>query len=287
MQVYNINGNEFFDNGSIPIAVSNCEHNGSGGCHTHSFFEFVYIKRGFALHTCNDITTMLTSGDLFAIRPGDAHGYTSANHTYLYNCLFFSEALDNIWEEIKELPGIQQVFEKNESPSWKRIHLDLYGRNQAEEFLEKMKWERLNKKPGWELNLKSLLIGFLVLFFRAYNDHYGLQDDCGCKYFKHVYNALGFIESNFRENISANDIASAAGLSPDYLSRQFKQFTGMTPIEYIRNFRFAKAMEMLKDSAVSVSEVACEVGYDDPCYFTRQFRQMLKMSPSEYRKMET
>jgi two-component system response regulator YesN len=59
----------------------------------------------------------------------------------------------------------------------------------------------------------------------------------------------------------------------------------MTIIEYVKNFRFAKALEMLKDTSVSISQIAAEVGYDDPCYFTRQFRQMLKMSPSEYRRI--
>lgn len=282
--IYNISGKDVFDDSSIPIVVRNSEHHGSGKCHTHSFLEFVYIKRGFALHTYNEITTILTSGDLFAIRPGDIHGYTSANHTYLYNCLFFSEALGGMWEDIKELPGAKQVLGIDELPAWKRIHLDIQGRGQVEDYLEKIKWERQNKKPGWELKLRSLLTGFLVLFFRAYSEHYGTSDDYGYKYSGHVYKALGFIESNYSKNISVNEIASAVDLSPDYLSKQFKQFTGMTLIEYVKNFRFAKAIEILKDPAVSVAEVANRVGYEDPCYFTRQFKQLMKMSPSEYRK---
>lgn len=81
-----------------------------------------------------------------------------------------------------------------------------------------------------------------------------------------------------------NDIAAEAGLSGDYLSRQFKQFTGISPTEYIKNFRFAKAVEMLKDTNIPVSDIAMEVGFEDPAYFTRQFRQILGKSPSEYRK---
>lgn len=286
MGIHNISGDEHFDRQSVPIVVLDFKNHGNNILHSHSFFEFVYIEQGFALHTYNNVTTILTPGDLFAIRPGDVHGYTSTNHTHLYNCLFFSEALKDSWNEVMSLPGICQVFDRDETSAWKRIHLDLLRRNQAVEYLERMKWERVHKSQGWELNLKSILISFLILFSRTYNDCYGLKDDVEHKYYKYVYNALGFIESNFKEDISVNDIASAVGLSADYLSRQFKHFTGMTPIEYIKSFRFAKAIEMLKDPNIAVSEVALQVGFNDHCYFTRQFRQILGMSPSDYRKVE-
>jgi AraC-like DNA-binding protein/quercetin dioxygenase-like cupin family protein len=286
MSINNLSGEDLFDRQSVPIVVLNFEHHGNGGSHSHSFYELVYIERGFSLHMYNNITTILTPGDMFAVRPGDVHGYTSANHTHLYNCLFFSEALEKAWSEVIDLPGIHKVFDKKESSIWKRIHLDFQGRKQAVEYLERMKWERINKSPGWELNLKSLLTGFLILFSRTYDDRYGYKANSEQKYFQYVYNALDFIEDHIKEDISVNDIASVAGLSNDYLSRQFKQFTGMAPIEYIKNFRFAKAVEILKDTTISVSDVASEVGFEDPAYFARQFRQLLGMSPSEYRKME-
>ena len=278
-----ITAERYFEPPSVPIFVSDFDHHGSGNCHSHPFLEFVYIERGFSLHSYNNVTTILTPGDLFAVRPGDVHGYTSANHTHLYNCLFFTEALENVWDELMQLPGVRQVFDRDEPSVWKRIHLDLPGRSQAVEYLKKMHQERLNKLNGWELNLKSLLTGFLILFSRSYDDCYGVKSDGEQRHFKYVYNALSYVESNYREDISVNDIACAVGLSTDYLSRQFKHFTGMTPVEYIKSFRLAKAVEILKDPLVPVAEAASQVGFDDPCYFTRQFRQMMGMSPSEYR----
>lgn len=280
-----LDGGNLFDWQTVPIVVLDFDHHGSGSSHSHSFYEFVYIERGFALHLYNNVTTILSPGDLFALRPGDVHGYTSANHTHLYNCLFFSEALEAVWEEVMKLPGVHQVFDSNMPSIWKRIHLDLPGRNQAIEYLARMKWERINKGLGWELNLKSLLINFLVLFSRAYNDCYGPLNEGEGKHFKYVFNALAFIESSYDSDISVNDMAAASGLSVDYFSRQFKQYTGMSPVEYIKSFRMAKAMEMLKDQEKPVSDIAMDVGFSDPCYFTRQFRQTLGMSPSEYRRI--
>lgn len=278
------NGDKQFDKQTVSIVVLDYDHHGSDIAHSHSFYEFVYIERGFSLHLYNQTTTILTPGDLFALKPGDVHGYTSANHTHLYNCLFFSDALEELWDEVIQLPGMKWVFDRDAPSIWKRIHLDLPGRNQAIDYLLRMKWERLNKGPGWELNLKSLLIGFLVLFSRAYNECYGSKNEGEGVHFKYILNALIFIENNYMEDISVNDLASTTGLSVDYFSRQFKKYTGITPVEYIKSFRLAKAVEILKSQDIPISDVAVETGFGDPCYFTRQFRQTLGMSPSEYRK---
>ncbi len=285
MPINNLDGAGIFKDNSIPIVVLSNEHNGKSFDHTHSFYEFVYLRKGFSLHTYNGLTSMLTSGDVFAMRPGDIHGYTSANHALIYNCLFMPEALDRMPQEIMEMAGLKQIISPGSQAAWMRIHLDIKKRTLAEEYLSRMILERAEKKPGWEANLSCLLTGFLILFARAFTENYGNQDDRGNKYYRHVYNALSYIEENYMKEISVNDIAESTGLSSDYMSRQFRQFTGMTPVGYIRNFRFAKAVEMLKDPAAAISEIAFEVGYDDPCYFTRQFKKLLNMNPSEYRKL--
>ena len=64
----------------------------------------------------------------------------------------------------------------------------------------------------------------------------------------------------------------------------FKQFTGLTPVEYIKNVRLAKAAELLRSPELSVAQVAMEVGFEDPNYFSRQFKQVLGMSPSSFQK---
>jgi transcriptional regulator GlxA family with amidase domain len=57
-------------------------------------------------------------------------------------------------------------------------------------------------------------------------------------------------------------------------------------MEYVKNFRIAKAMEQLKLSRKSVAEVAREVGFSDISHFSRQFKQVAGLSPTEFRKNE-
>jgi AraC-like DNA-binding protein len=284
MNVNLLNGGNFFDINNIPICVMIAEHKEVVKHHTHSFFEFVYIHQGFSTHYYNNVTTLLTPGDVFGICPGDVHGYTRPNRTILYNCLFDARALENEMEELQKLPGVGQILNMEQPSVWQRIRLDPIARNEAVEYLEMMRLEGLQREKGWELKLKSLLIQFLVLFSRAFQ-HSFIDDGLGeYIYAEYMFKALDFIEENYTQSIFVDDIADSVGLSTDYFSRMFKQFTGITPSEYIKNVRLAKATELLREHGVTIASVAEEVGFDDPAYFTRQFKQILGITPSQYQR---
>lgn len=283
--VNHLDGSKFFDNDHIPIRVLIAEHNTGGDIyHTHSFYEFVYIDRGFSTHFYNHTTTLLTPGDVFGMRPGDIHGYVYPKNTILYNCLFNPEALAEEMEEIKRLPGLAHILDSSTAPVWQRIRLDPAARKEAVTYLERMKSECENRLMGWEIKLKGLLMEFLVLFSRAYLEQYKKEEAGEYKYTQYMYKALAYIEQNYTESIMVEDIANSVGLSTDYFSRMFKQFTGLTPMEYIKNVRLAKAAELLRQPEISIAHVATEVGFEDPGYFSRQFKQVLGVSPSLFQR---
>lgn len=274
-----------FKDENFPVVVMNAEHQGKVSLHSHSFFELVYIDSGFSLHSCNGAITILTSGDLFVMRPGDIHSYNSAHNTRLYNCLFCSQALEWIEDELKNLPGIDRLYSDSNLP-WKKINLGLAERREAVLFLEKMKWESLTRGAGWQINIKSLLAGFLVFYSRLYMQQYDDVSGTDKVYTKYIYRLLEYIEKNLTNDITTRDIADAVGLSPDYLTKQFKNALGLTPAEYIRYFRVAKAMEMLKNTDISVAEIALKLGFSGVSQFSRQFKTIFGMAPSEFRKKQ-
>ena len=280
-----LHGSEMFDADCIPISVRIAEHNKSqNGYHSHTFYEFVYIDRGFSTHFYNNTTSLLTPGDIFGMRPGDVHGYVYPKNTVLYNCLFNPEALQIELEELKRMPGLMHILDDEYPSVWQKIRLDPLSQKEAIGYLERMKYESERRDIGWELKLKGLLIEFLVLFSRCYIQQYSEGDVSEYGYTKYVYKALEYIEEHYFEKFKIEDIASYIGLSTDYFSRIFKQFTGLTPIEYIINVRLAKAVQFLIDPDISIEEVALEVGFKDPGYFSRQFKQVLNMSPSQYQR---
>ena len=86
------------------------------------------------------------------------------------------------------------------------------------------------------------------------------------------------------KDITGKDIADYAGLSLDYLSKQFKSVMAMTPAEYVRKFRVAKSMDLLKTTDMSVAEIAEVVGFSDISLYSRVFKQVIGVSPAAFRK---
>lgn len=285
-QVNLLDGSNFFESGHIPIHVSIAQHNTNSNNinHTHSFYEFVYIDRGFSTHFFNQTTTLLTPGDVFGMRPGDIHGYVYPNNTILYNCLFNLEALGNDADEIKKLPGLKQILDSDSSPVWQRIRLGPAVRNDAVSYLERMRLECENHHLGWEIKLKGLLMEFLVLFSRSFQEQCNKNEAGEYRYTQYMYKALEYIEEYFTESILVEEIAAFIGLSTDYFSRMFKQYTGLTPVEYIRYIRLAKAAELLQQPDISIADVAMKVGFEDQGYFSRQFKQVMGVSPSAFQR---
>lgn len=96
--------------------------------------------------------------------------------------------------------------------------------------------------------------------------------------------ALDFVSGNYSSNISVDDIAHSAGISRSGLYRAFIKHLGISPIQYLTNFRIAQACTLLRRSNLSVEAVACSVGYSDALYFSRVFKAQTGLSPRKYAK---
>jgi AraC-like DNA-binding protein len=95
---------------------------------------------------------------------------------------------------------------------------------------------------------------------------------------------LLFIDANLKRDISLNEAAEAAFLSPNYLSQLLKKQTGMAFVEWLTARRMEKAQYLLAHTGDRVSDIANGVGFADEAYFTRRFRQRCGQSPTQYRK---
>jgi len=277
-------GSSYFEERLTKIRVESMEHNGKIWMHKHEFYEFVYVDTGFTLHTHDGRTSVLTPGDLFAIRPNEAHAYTSAYHTKLYNCLFFLEELKGLSDELLILPGLDNVLNSQATEPVPVLHVDLSVRSDLTLLLERMKWEQLNRGIGWELNLKSQLISFLIFYSRLYSSGDAAIRSHNDGYYGYIFKALEFIDQNYQNDLTSRDIAECTGLSHDYVAKQFKNVLSMTPSEYIRRFRVAKSMELLKTTDLSAAEIAKQVGFGDISLFSRVFKQLTGVSPTTFRK---
>lgn len=97
--------------------------------------------------------------------------------------------------------------------------------------------------------------------------------------------ALDYLRSNYaREELSLNDIANALNISVPYLAVLFKQETGKNFGAHLLELRMEKAMELLRTSALTIAEIAEQVGYASPQYFSVCFKKYTGLAPGAYRE---
>ena len=96
---------------------------------------------------------------------------------------------------------------------------------------------------------------------------------------------MNYVDKNYMNNISLNDIAGAGGISKSLCNTLFNKYTDMTPIEYIMHFRTRKVADLLQSSDASMSEVAELTGFSNASYMAETFKKFYKFSPREYKKI--
>ena len=99
----------------------------------------------------------------------------------------------------------------------------------------------------------------------------------------YVHEALTFIEHNFQNNITIEDIAAVCGLNRTYFGKIFKEALGRTPQAFLINYRMLKAAELLKLTLLSIGEISQAVGYENPLHFSRAFKSVYGISPRTWR----
>lgn len=249
--------------------------------HDHDFYELVYISDGYCLHDMAGRMTLLMAGDLFIIPPGKAHRYMCNRDIQLYNCMFTPDAFGAMSAELMTLPGMATLNNPSYG-SFMHAHLELQERSAVVDLLENMSQEYARKQAGWDLLMQAYGVSLIVHCGRIFQHHLGDMQEKRA-YMGYVTQALQYIDAHYREELTIHDIAEHIGVSNDYFSRQFKQVTGIAPVEYLRRYRFARAMELLA-AGMAVTDVAHEVGFRNLCHFSREFKNQLGVSPSQYRK---
>lgn len=94
---------------------------------------------------------------------------------------------------------------------------------------------------------------------------------------------IEYIEKRYAENVTLNTLSQSASISTAYLEKLFNEYLSTSPLEYLKRLRINKALELLKDAHLNISQICYDVGYADPLYFSRVFRAFTGYSPRHYR----
>ena len=111
----------------------------------------------------------------------------------------------------------------------------------------------------------------------------GKQGMENAEYSASVRNAIYFMEQHYPESLTLADVADHVGLSSEYLSRLFREETGVKFVVYLNNLRLKHALRLLETTNLKVYEIAEKVGYSNLSYFSTVFKKNFGQNPFDYK----
>lgn len=175
---------------------------------------------------------------------------------------------------IKELPTIIHLTDTDANEfSWLKPIADLLIK------------EMDKKMSGNDIIINKLGEILFVFAMRAYIEKNTTQKEfVSALKDKRISKVLNEIHALTDKNLGIEDMAKIAGMSRTGFINRFKELTGTTPFNYLIEWRMIQAQELLKDSKLSVGEIADQIGYQSEAAFNRVFKKKTNLSPLKFRK---
>lgn len=257
--------------------------------HEHVYHEIVLIESGTAEHITELGSQKLHPGDIIIIKPRMWHAYRKTKDLQIINCLFDRRILNDHAKLVSMVSGAFELFLRP-SPNQRvspplLLHANPAQRARMLENLETIIAEMDQKEQDWRAVVTLRLIDFLIAILRLKRG--GFQT-AGKPLSNHALEAVDqavvYLESNYREEISLAQVASHFHICPSYLSRVFSTRVGMGIVQYLHHLRVEEACRRLRSCDTAISQIATDVGYNEIAYFSRRFRRETGTSAMEYRK---
>lgn len=263
--------------------VSKCKMTKNGVYHQHDYTELAYILSGKGRYLVNGEEHDVEAGDLVICNPGVMHKHIITNTDE--PTIEFIAGFTNF-----HFKGMAQNSIETEDGSC-IINTSAELKQDLMMHCYAMVAEKESCSLGKYFMFKTHLMQMLLLIMRdLVNDEDHEQTKCSFESYNKNYavkQIINYLNENYNQKISLEQIAHNMYLSPVYISKIFKEETGESPINYLINIRLEKARDILvKTDNSSIKSIANEVGYEDVYHFSKLFKKYYGISPLYYRKRE-
>lgn len=256
--------------------------------HWHHKTEIVFIRKGTYEFEINLETYILKEGDICFINSEDLHKMAGKAKTTIHDVLLFDSKILNFTYEDDFEENVIAPFVAKEKRFPPVITPQNSNYQRISTIIQKLMIQSIEQNNGWYCSCKLLLLELLNIMEEQHlllssNKLLSATDKQKISRYKDI---TSYIEKNYAEPITLQQLADIIPCNSQYLCRFFKEITGITPIQYLIQKRVEYACEMLKETTKSILEISLDCGFDNVSYFIRQFKKLKGCTPKEYRRKE-
>ncbi|MBN1632391.1 MAG: helix-turn-helix domain-containing protein [Thermoleophilia bacterium] len=254
--------------------------------HAHHFFELQYVLSGSFSQDIGGGCLGLGAGDVCFIAPGTEHALLVFDEdTLLTNILIRKDTFRSTFIDLLKANDIISDFFTRVLYCNSYYPYMLCRASDTEELtpvvLRMMEVGRQDHKYKDRL-LRALLQEFFIYLLRDHECDFVTASASG-RDAKNVVAILSFMQQNFR-TVTLSGAAHFFSYDESHLSRMIKAFTGSRFSEIVKTIKLQHAADLLANTAMPISEVIADSGYEDKSYFYRAFGQKFGVTPAEYRR---
>ncbi len=269
----------------IPIHAETCLRDPAfvmSGTHCHSCFELFYTGSGECRFLIEDQWYDLREGDFILIPPMALHYTRYPREKCVRTVILFHQ--EDISPEVRQcMPGQEHFFTEirvfHTDPGYRPVVTDLIARL-TEECAREMPEDDLCSFLLRRLILQSLFLRCSRICTFISNLPSDIHTDN-----RQMLEAASYIARHYMNPVTTGDVAAAVGFSPNYLSRRFRQATGIGLHEYLVFVRLHHAAQELLSTRDSITDIALRCGFSDSNYFKDSFKKKYGVTPRHFRKM--
>lgn len=232
-------------------------------------YQLIYIVAGKAHFFFGDNEEIVTAGHMVLYRPKELQKYIYylQDQTEVYWVHFTGGSVKNILRSYG-ISDNQKIFSCGSNLDYQ---------NHFRSMIEELQLCRDDYPEMLEMNLRQIFIKLHRQLTSASKvDNSILAEE--------MDKAMLYFNKHYSDDISIEDFAASMHMSTSWFIRNFKQYTGQTPMQYILSIRIVNAENLLENTDYNLSEISRIIGYENPLYFSRIFKKQKGLSPSEYRK---
>lgn len=245
--------------------------------HIHEFDELVIVDKGCGVHVINGQLYFIQEGDVFWVKQLERHFYNELGTLKLMNILINTRRPFLYLQQIQDI--MQQLYVSHQAnfvwlmPKDKELCITLSQNMKV--IYDKIKNSFTDKLA--EFHLESMFMQILSIIMASQNHIH--KNSTQYK----IRNLLRYLQQNFSEPIDWQWLADKFYMSTKTMTRQVKELTGMSPVNYLNRLKVLAAREKIQQTDDLIIKIAGECGFENSDYFSKCYKKNFGISPSKER----